>query len=166
MNDGELYSSVYRAMLSLTHSPDDAHDATNEAFMRLYRLDRDKIECLNVKAWLIRAARNYQIDLWRKGRKFAPEINQDAMIDTGPSPEEIAERNETSDELVEIINTFRPNVRIAVYHRFVLDLAHAETARIVGAKTEHAISKRCFDAIHKLRIALKEMDHESCRRVS
>jgi RNA polymerase sigma factor (sigma-70 family) len=84
---------IYRFLLRLTRSPDDALELTQDTFMRAYQgLDRWRPDAL-FKTWLFRIARNAAFDRLRRDKlvEFV-EIEEDAELpDPAAGPEAIVE---------------------------------------------------------------------------
>jgi RNA polymerase sigma-70 factor, ECF subfamily len=76
----ESREDVYRYLLTLGLPPSQAQDATQEAFLRLYRsLERgDMIK--NVRAWVFRVAHNYALDVVAKERYRPLEPALEAVL--------------------------------------------------------------------------------------
>lgn len=80
---------VYRFLLRLTRSQDDARDLTQDTFMRAYQsIDRWRPDAL-FRTWLFRIARNVAFDRLRRDKRVEfVELDEDADIpDTAAGPE-------------------------------------------------------------------------------
>lgn len=84
---------VYRFLLRLTRSQDDARDLTQDTFMRAYQgIDRWRPDAL-FRTWLFRIARNVAFDRLRRDKRVEfVELDEDVDIaDPAAGPETIVE---------------------------------------------------------------------------
>lgn len=94
-----LRDPVYRYLLVLLGSPEEAEDLTQEVFLRLYGdLERGR-GVKRVRAWIFRVAHNAAVDHWRKKRTPedappAPVESCQTLRDPSPGAEEQMLRRE------------------------------------------------------------------------
>jgi len=161
--------SVLRLAMSLLRSPEDARDAYQEAFLKVYRnLDRFRFDC-NFHTWLYRIVTNVCLDALRRKRvrkehlvdeERKPELLsplQRAPDGRGDAdPERLAAAKQFSLRLEEALEALSPNERL------VFELKHYEglKLRVIGEMLEisEEAAKNClFRGTRKLRSALQDL---------
>lgn len=113
---------VYRFLLRLTHSADDALDLTQDTFLRAYQgIDRWRPEAL-FKTWLFRIARNVAFDrLRRAGRVEFVELDEDVDVqDPASGPDAVIEIAQRYSQLEAAL------ARLPAEHREILLLREIE----------------------------------------
>jgi RNA polymerase sigma-70 factor (ECF subfamily) len=159
---GALYDryaeQVYNYSLRLTGSPDDAADATQEAFVNvLRRLQTDDSPVLDFSSYLFAAARHESYGLMRQRARThpsdSPPEDPGRVMDVETDPERAALLRDTQEAVQEA------NARLAPRHREVLALrevagrSYDEVGEIMGI-TANAAAQLIFRARGKLREAL------------
>ncbi len=160
--------AVLRVTMSMLRSPEDARDAYQEAFIKVFRrLDSFRFDC-SFHTWLYRIATNVCLDHLRR-KKVRKEHGVDdrdderglnplqAAADGRPEadPDRSLTGNELSGRIEEALEELSPKERV------VFELRHYEGHRLraigemVGISEEAA--KNClFRATRKLRVALAD----------
>lgn len=158
--------SVLRMALNLLHSPEDARDVYQEAFLRVYRnLPKFRFDC-SFSTWLYRIVANLCLDQIRKRKvrkeeassietaggdidrfQFVPE--QRADVD----PQRQLMSAEVSTRIQEVLDRLTPRERV------VFEMRHFEGMRLrsIGEAlgvTEEAAKNCLFRATQKMRAAL------------
>ena len=120
--------SVLRIALRVLRSPDDARDAYQEAFLKVYRkLDSFRFQC-RFHTWLYRIATNVCLDHLRR-RKARPEFTAlenaetsgwsavDAVRDTAPStaPDRVLDSREQADSIRRALDTLSDRERFGLH---------------------------------------------------
>jgi RNA polymerase sigma factor (sigma-70 family) len=128
---------VYNYCLRLTGSPEDAADATQDAFVNvLRRLQEDDRPVLNFSAYLFAAARNESYALMRRRNRPQPTEELPEVVSVAPDVETDPERAvmlQASQEQVR-----EANAQLAPRHREVLALrevagrSYEEIGQIMG----------------------------------
>ena len=140
--------------------PDDAADAAQEAFVRLYSfLDRiDEYEPLS--PWLFRVARNRCIDVIRRRRTVPLDVGHDESehnepVDDQPLPDELFERADLQRVLGDAIAALPTAYAEVVALRYAADRSFAEIGAILECE-EGAARVRFHRAKALLRVHLRE----------
>ena len=149
---------VYNYCLRLTGSPEDAADATQDAFVNvLARLHRDDNPVLDFSSYLFAAARNESYALMRRGSRTLlsdepPERAAfEADIETDP---ERAALLHDSQEAVRLANAqLAPRHREVLALREVAGRSYEEIGQIMGI-SENAAAQLIWRARSKLKGAL------------
>lgn len=158
--------NVLRMALNLLHSPEDARDVYQEAFLRVYRnLPKFRFDC-SFSTWLYRIVANLCLDQIRK-RKVRKE--EGSAIETGSGemdrfqfvPERRADvdpqrqlmSSEVSTRIQEVLS------RLTARERLVFEMRHFQGMRLraIGdalGVTEEAAKNCLFRATQKMRAAL------------
>lgn len=158
--------SVLRLAMNLLRSPDDARDAYQEAFLRVYKnIHLFRFDC-SFHTWLYRIATNICLDHLRK-RKIRRE--EPAVVDTqegqinrlddaeegrpSSDPERSLRNRQLKAKIAEALRDLTPRERV------VFELRHNQGMRLraIGATlgTSEEAAKNClFRATQKMRGAL------------
>jgi RNA polymerase sigma factor (sigma-70 family) len=159
---GALYdryaTQVFNYSLRLTGSPDDAADATQEAFVNvLRRLQEDDRPVLDFSSYLFAAARHESYALMRQRARThptdSPPEERGRVADVEVDPERAAMLRDTQEAVQEA------NARLAPRHREVLALrevagrSYDEVGEIMGI-SPNAAAQLIWRARAKLREAL------------
>jgi len=148
---------AYFLALRLTGNPEDAHDLSQEAFIKAYRaLKSFKID-LDFKVWFFQILRNTCISHLRSKSRRKTEPFDDAqhqVLDAAPNPEDETGRGEKKKFLWKAINNLTPVRKEAFVLREFEGLSYNEIARITGATIEQ-VKSRIHYARNKL---IEEME--------
>src|SRR5579883_1637130 len=159
---GSLFNFICRFLSDY----DAASDILQQVFTQLYISLPNLRTGEPLKAWLFQVARNRCLDELRRKRLIhfselqAPgeeeELSPLAIIpDTGPLPEEIAERHDLQSILQRAIDALPPKFRAVVLLRYAAQLSFAEIGQAL--QMPEATAKTYFQrAKPLLRASLKE----------
>ena len=145
---------VYRVALHALGSPQDADDAVQEVFLRLFRSKKGCEGEEHLKRWLLRVTVNYCKDVqkspWRKGRADLEE----ASLPVFEQPEE--------QGLYEAVMALPEKYRTVLDLFYYEDLSAREIAKIMHLSTT-AVTTRLMRGRERLKLKLKEawQDEES-----
>lgn len=130
---------VYRFFHYRCSQPADAEDLTETTFLKAWRgLGRLRAEPgVNVRAWLLRIARNLWIDRHRTAKDEAPLKAAATAQAPTPDPETALLRAERADELGRALAHLPERLRDVIVYRFVHGLSHRETATLLGVNENH-----------------------------
>jgi RNA polymerase sigma-70 factor (ECF subfamily) len=161
--------SVMRVTLNLLRSPEDARDAYQEAFIKVYnRLETFRFQC-SFHTWLYRIATNVCLDqLRRKG------VRKERMVDDrddqqghnplqnaadsrpGADPEQMLEGRRLNKRIREAMEDLSPKEKVVFEMRHYEGLRLRAIGDVMGISEEAA--KNClFRATRKLRAALADV---------
>lgn len=161
--------SVLRIALRILRSPEDARDAYQEAFLKVYRkLDSFRFQC-RFHTWLYRITTNVCLDHLRR-RKARPEYTAfegdgptgrsplDNAADGRPSslPDRVAGSGEISRRVERALD------RLSDRERIVFTLRHYEGMRLreigdASSMSEDSVKQCLFRATRKLRKELNDV---------
>jgi RNA polymerase sigma-70 factor (ECF subfamily) len=163
----EYDRSVLRLAVNLLHSPDEARDVYQEAFLKVYRnLGSFRFDC-SFHTWLYRIVTNVCLDHLRR-RKVRKEESTVVETPDGPvdqaskvveessfgNPERRAWNRELSAGITAALETLTPR------ERTVFELRHYEGLRLraigeILGTTEEAAKNCLFRATQKMRASLE-----------
>ncbi|TDC86134.1 sigma-70 family RNA polymerase sigma factor [Micromonospora sp. KC606] len=119
----------------------DADDAVQEAWLRLSRQDTDTID--NLGGWLTTVVGRISLDFLRSGRTRLtvplddqlPELT--VTLDEGPAPEELVALGDSVGlALLTVLDTLRPDERLAFVLHDVFAVSHGEIGTILGRSAD------------------------------
>jgi RNA polymerase sigma-70 factor (ECF subfamily) len=158
--------SVLRMALNLLHSPEDARDVYQEAFLRVYRkLPQFRFDC-SFSTWLYRIVANLCLDQLRK-RKVRKEEGSAVATPSGEMdrfqflPEQRADvdpqrqlmSSEVSSRINSVLETLTPRERLVFEMRHYQGMRLRAIGESLGV-TEEAAKNCLFRATQKMRAAL------------
>ena len=161
--------SVLRIALRMLRSPEDARDAYQEAFLKVYRkLDTFRFQC-RFHTWLYRIATNVCLDHLRR-RKARPEWGVlEADEAAGRSPLQVAADSRPSSSPERVLGSSEISSRVAAAmdrlsdrERLVFTLRHYEGMRLkeigeAASMSEDSVKQCLFRATKKLRKELGDV---------
>lgn len=120
---------LFTCALAVTRCPERAEDALQEAFYRLFRLERAPE---HLKAYVFRTVRNAAVDIVR--RSPPPSEPLDPFIfDPEDDPRETAEKQEFKRRVAEALLTLSDDERETIVQRLWGELTFQEIAQLRGS---------------------------------
>ena len=129
-----LSRKLYLVAFRFLKRQEEAEDAVQEVFMRLWNRLDDLDKFNSLEAFATTTVKNYCIDILRKEKSIVHE-NQDNhlyILNNEPSPYEVLENNETSDILNRIIAGLPDNYRQIITLKEIEGLSYNEVAEITN----------------------------------
>jgi RNA polymerase sigma factor (sigma-70 family) len=135
--------ALFKFIFNMLHEYDLACDVLQHVFLQLYislpTLETEK----PLKSWLFQVARNRCLDELRRKRmvrfselETSNEEGESEMLtflpDPRPLPEEIAERRDVQDRLLDAIQCLPPKFRSVVFLRYSKQLTFPEIGKTLG----------------------------------
>ena len=163
------HSATYTLALRLTTNAEDAHDVTQETYLRAYRGLKNFRGDAQVTTWLYRIAANCSSTfLTTRSRHRHDELTDSTEpVDTSPEAdvESMVDGADLRARLDAALSQLPPRLRAVVVLRDVYDLPHDAIANELGI-TVSAAKVRLHRARHKLRSSLfPELDEVDARAV-
>ena len=152
---GRLYdehaAAVYRLLLAMLGSPEDAQDALSEVFLKTSRIGLRRIR--NPRAYLLAAARHHAVSiLRRRKRETSVDPSDVRFFDTGGlDPERVILAGRIEAALRELPREQREVIVLKVYE----GLTFADIAAITHTRA-NTVASRYRYAVERLRRALEE----------
>jgi RNA polymerase sigma-70 factor (ECF subfamily) len=162
----EKYQSrIYSMIAGMVRDREEAHDLTQDAFVKAFRnLERFRLEA-SFYTWLYRIAKNLTIDWLRKQkRRRTDEFDEGiAARESGgtiadshlkESPGRELERSRLKDRIFDAMETLTPEHRQIILLREVEGFSYKEISDVMGIP-EGTVMSRLFYARRKLQGILK-----------
>ena len=141
--------TVYRVALHVLASPQDADDAVQEVFLRLYTTEKAFQSEEHLRRWLLRVTVNYCRDVlrspWRKRRTSLDEL----------PPQPVFQKPE-QEALYQTVMTLPEHYRIVLVLFYYEELSVREIGALLGLETS-AVTTRLSRARAKLKEQLGEV---------
>lgn len=155
--------SVYNMAFSMLGNREDAYDAAQEVFIRVFKSLPGFREQASFSTWVYRITKNVCLDEIRKNKKRnTVSIDRETdygdgpvkmqIEDSGPTPDESAERNELVKKVQEGIAKLPEQHRLIIIMRDIQNLSYEEIAGILKCP-EGTVKSR----INRARTALREI---------
>ena len=161
--------AVLRVTMNLLRSPEDARDAYQEAFLKVYRrIDSFRFQC-SFHTWLYRIATNVCLDHLRRKNVRKEHGVDDRNEESGPNPLQLAADvsahgdpsrvlagRELSDRIDQALERLSPKERLVFELRHYEGLRLKTIGEMIGV-SEEAAKNSLFRATRKLREALDDL---------
>ena len=152
-------ADLTRYAASILGDADAAKDVVQDAFLRLWQESQSKVEG-HALPWLFRVCRNRALDVRRKGGRMQPidATLADATATDLPGPGVLAERQDSHDQVLKMMQALPDNQQEVVRLKFQNGMSYKE----IAAVTDLTVSNVGFllhTAINTLRarfVATKE----------
>ena len=162
---------VYGLIHRMVASDDDAHDLTQESFVKVFRSLEQFDSARNFSSWIFKIASNQTIDFLRKRRFHTVSIHADPEKEdrrevqledpgTGPSGEYAEARRR--ERISELVQKLPPHYRVAIELRYMQERSYDEIAETLDLPLG-TVKARLHRAHHQLRAWLEGTDLESAR---
>lgn len=153
--------TVYNMAFRMLGNREDAYDAAQDVFIRVYKALPGFRQESMFSTWIYRITKNVCLDIIRKNKKQnTVSIDREVdygdgpltmqIEDTGPSPDETAERNELVKKVREGIAKLPEQHRIIIVMRDMQNLSYEEIAKILKCP-EGTVKSRINRARNALR---------------
>ncbi|CAN5135624.1 RNA polymerase sigma factor [soil metagenome] len=150
---------VYRFLLAAVGSA-EADDCFQETFLSALRAYPRLREASNLRGWILTIASRKVVDAARARNRRPLSIADPAELEDGRSREAgrgVEPATDADDSLWRAVATLPPRQRVAVAHRFVLDLPYAAIAAAMGS-TQEAARANVYQGLRALRERLEPDD--------
>ncbi|NOX61845.1 MAG: sigma-70 family RNA polymerase sigma factor [Chloroflexi bacterium] len=156
---GPVYNLCYRTL----GDPDEAEDATQETFLRVYtRLEQYNPDRL-FRNWILTIASNHCIDRLRRRRKQTVSLEDAPPIERttseNESPETHLEQTERSREIQALLNQLAPNYRLPLVLLYWYEFSYEEIAQALDLSVP-AVKSRLHRGRKQLAQLLVQMEDE------
>lgn len=158
-------SKVINIAYGMLSDKDDAYDAAQEVFIKVYKNISSFKENSSLSTWIYRITSNMCNDFLRKRMRSANTISIHAesdddrgmeLRDKSPLPEEYAEHNETQRAVRQAISELSPEYREIITLYDVEDMSYENIAAILNCPVGTVKSR-----LNRARTALKKKLSES-----
>ncbi len=127
-----------RFAANLTGDVDRARDVVQDAFLKLCRQDRRKVEPI-LAEWLFTVCRNLAFDVLKKEKRMSTLTESELTERTSRegAPSDAIEQAEAGDQMLALLETLPPSQSEALRLKFQNGFSYAEIARITGKSVSH-----------------------------
>lgn len=154
---------VYNLCYRMLGNPNEAEDATQETFLRVYS-HLDTFDARHkVSSWILSIASHYCVDRLR--RRCGPVLSLEEIMswrwlpDDRPRPEESALDRERDRTIHALLQELSPQYRLAIVLRYWHGLSYEEMAEVMGS-TVSAVKSCLHRARRAMATRLAEMEAE------
>jgi RNA polymerase sigma-70 factor (ECF subfamily) len=141
---GSLYEryldQIYRYVYFRVADHDEAEDLTELVFLKAWQVfsaGRNRKEVRNFRAWIYRIAHNEVVERYRTQKPTLTINHLDNLSHPDPTPEANILAIQSSQSLAQAITELEPDLQQVLVCRFINQLSHAETAKIMNLKPGH-----------------------------
>ena len=140
---------VYNLCYRMLGDKNEAEDAAQETFLRVYTKLKSYQPSRKFSSWLFSIASHYCIDRLRRRRQQT--VSWDELPPwrwlpaTDPQPEDLALAHEAASRLRNLLDTLPPDYRAALVLRYWHEMSYDEIAETLGTSVS-AIKSRLFRA--------------------
>lgn len=126
--------SLYRYLVRMVGSPDDAMELTQEAFVRAWQALPRWQPTAQFRTWLFRIASNAALDLLRRRRtvEFVPLDDTFEAVHPGAGPERQAQLTQEVRRLEVALSRLTPEHREVLLLREIEDMSYEEIGRVLA----------------------------------
>jgi RNA polymerase sigma-70 factor (ECF subfamily) len=147
------YARAYRTACLVLRSADEAEDAVQEAFLRVWRF-RDAVpEGEGRRAWLYRVVVNTCMSAIRtrqsRTRLDDGDLGLEVLPDPDPTPHDAAERSALADEVLAALADLPEGLRVPLVLRYYAGLSEKEIAVAIDRRPG-TVKSRLHDARQRL----------------
>jgi RNA polymerase sigma factor (sigma-70 family) len=130
----KLSRSLYLVAYRFLKRQDEAEDAVQEVFLKLWNKREELNKYNSIEALAVTTTKNYCIDKLMKTRIINIESHENHLNlgTSDPSPDETMERNEVTEILNNIIESLPGMYRDVITMREIDSLPYEEIARLTG----------------------------------
>jgi RNA polymerase sigma-70 factor (ECF subfamily) len=144
---------LYNAALRITGNREDALEATQTAFLKVY----DKLRAFDPShrffSWIFRIVVNESLDLTRHRRRFVDDDAASLDRRADDDPEADCSASEDTARVHRALGRLAADHRVVVVLRHFHDLSYTEMAALIGIP-EKTVKSRLFSARRELRLLL------------
>lgn len=132
---GRFQNRIYRFLVRLTRSPDDALELTQETFLHAYQALARWTPDARFSTWLFRIARNLAFDWLRRGKRvaFVPWDEDQAAShpDPAPAPDAVLETAQRFQGLEKALARLPPEHREILLLREIEEMSYEDIAAVL-----------------------------------
>lgn len=123
---------MFRLALSLLNNRDDAEDAVQEVFVKIWKMQEKMANLKNIKAFMMTVTRNHCLDKLKSKRNRFLTLNEDITKQTTSSPYESLEQADLVNKVKEVMQLLPEQQRTIVHLRDVEGYNFEEIMEITG----------------------------------
>jgi RNA polymerase sigma-70 factor (ECF subfamily) len=128
---------IYGRCLKILSSSEDARDAMQVVFMKLFK----KYDTIHDKSlivpWIFRVAQNHCFNVLRKGKKFRDSVKADEVVHIDDFDDQLGKRQ----ILTLIMGRVNRKIRDAVHYTFIEELNQREITLYIAMRAERNVNQ-------------------------
>jgi RNA polymerase sigma-70 factor, ECF subfamily len=149
-------TQVYNLAYRMLGTQQDAEDAAQEIFIRVYTRLSSYDRARRFSTWLMSVSSNYCIDRLRRRRPILPIDDLVGVLSSkDPGPERVALLHEEQSEVKRALRRLPDHYRLITVLRYWNDLSYEEICAVTGL-SESAVKTRLHRARRMVAEALEE----------
>ena len=136
--------AIYRLARSITGNHDDADDAAQETFIRVYRALASYDPERPFKAWLKRIAYNTSLNVLRASRSRSRETTSEdlpELADTSPNPGHEMEAGQVFTWVKSAVSSMPTELKVTLLLRAVEGMSYRDIASATGVRLGTVMSR-------------------------
>jgi RNA polymerase sigma-70 factor (ECF subfamily) len=151
--------AIYNLCYRMLGQSQDAEDAAQEVFLRIYRQLHSYEPRHRFSTWVLAIASHYCIDQLRKRRLRLVQLDSIVPFARSrqPQPDEMAERREARDHVQTTLQRLPEKYRLILLLRYWYDLSYSEIAATVTLP-ENTVKTRLHRARQMMATLLKDQE--------
>jgi RNA polymerase sigma-70 factor (ECF subfamily) len=154
----EHHARVLRLCRLLLSDPDEAHDVTQEVFVKMFR-EAAVSPDIAWRPWLNRVAVNacrdrHRSAWWRSRRSEPREFDEFDFVHADPTPEQAVLGEETRRAIWSAFRALSARQREVFALRYLDGCSTEDTAEALGVSMG-SVKRHLFRAVHQMRVALR-----------
>ncbi|MAE07733.1 MAG: RNA polymerase subunit sigma-24 [Bacteroidetes bacterium] len=114
-----LKNRLFRLSLSMLNNHDDAEDAVQEVYIKIWKMQHKLNNLKNTEAFMMTVARNYCLDKLKSKRNQFLSLNDNVANNTFPSPADTNEQADLVDKVKQVMQRLPEQQRTIVNLRDV-----------------------------------------------
>ena len=127
-----LSESLYRVAFKLLGAQEDAEDAVQDLYLKLWA-DKENLDTVyNPRGYCISVLRNICIDRIRRADRLVSEEGLEGVTARSDDSQERLERREKLEEVTKVLRKLSPNQKTLLRMRVFEDLSYDEMAERTG----------------------------------
>jgi RNA polymerase sigma factor (sigma-70 family) len=155
-------NKLFRIAKRLLNNTEDAEDAVQEVFMKLWQRKDELDAYTSLEALAVTITKNHCIDKLRVKKMQFSEINEDVFLHSMETPEKDFVRNEAFNQIAKIISMLPENQKIALHLRDIEGYPIEEIAGILetSAGNVRVILSRARNQVKNILLKTNRLNYE------
>ena len=126
-------NKLYRFALKLIQNAEEAEDAVQEVFLKIWERREEMHQYKNMEAWCMTLIKNFCLDKIRSKKFKTTMVKMDLQIeDLDHTPYQLLERRENATRINKIINELPEKQRMVIHLREIEGYSYQEISEITG----------------------------------
>jgi RNA polymerase sigma-70 factor, ECF subfamily len=127
-----LKNRLFRLSFSMMKNRDDAEDAVQEVYTRIWKMQGKVDSIKNIEAFMLTMTRNYCLDMLKSKKNRFLSLNEDIVKQSESTPYESAEQMDLVENVKRIIKHLPEQQRTVIHLRDIEGYNYEEIIKITG----------------------------------